>query len=112
MIILFQNCLSKPACGEGSNGDGQCAYDPIGMVNRTCDYTQFDKDVAKRLNKNCSAADVEGSFTYCNNLLKDHFAVASSCSCGASITTMVSCLWSEQERVGQFALQMSFHHCI
>ena len=108
MIISFQNCLSKGKCGTGDVGDGKCNYDPIGIVERTCDYTQFDKDVAKRLNKNCSASDVEGSFTYCNNLLKDHFAVASNCSCGSPMTTMVSCLWSEQEREFQFALQMFF----
>jgi len=71
-----ENCLTKPFCGNGAT----CAYEPIGMLERTCDYVQFDKDVAKRLNKNCTDSDVVGSFTYCNNLLKDNFDVISNCS--------------------------------
>jgi len=87
-MFSSENCLSKPACGEGSNGDGQCAYDPIGMVNRTCDYVQFGKDVAERLNKNCTASNDVGSFTYCNNLLKDNFDVISNCSWCPLVTTL------------------------
>jgi len=79
-----ENCLSKGFCGS----DGTCAYDPIGMGERTCDYIQFDKDVAKRLNKNCTDSDVVGSFTYCNNLLKDNFDVASNCSWCPLVTTL------------------------
>jgi len=80
-----ENCLSKGACGS----DGTCNYVPIGMEARTCDYISFDQDVAKRLNKNCTASDVVGSFTYCNNLLKDNFAVASNCStCSSTVTTV------------------------
>jgi len=80
-----ENCLSKGACGS----DGTCNYVPIGMEARTCDYITFDQDVAKRLNKNCTDSNVVGSFTYCNNLLKDNFAVASNCStCSSTVTTV------------------------
>jgi len=76
--------LSKGAGGD----DGPCDYQPIGMVSRTCDYIDFDKEVAKRLNKNCTDSEVVGSFTYCNNLLKDNFEVASNCSCPPIMTTL------------------------
>lgn len=83
-LASSENCLSNGKCGDGPGG--ACNYDPIGMVARTCDYTQFDQATAKRLNQNCSASDVEGSFTYCNNLLKDNFDVASNCSNSDSVT--------------------------
>jgi len=83
-----ENCLSRGACGNGLIGNGQCAYEPIGMVNRTCDYVQFGTDVAKRLNKNCTDSDVVGSFTYCNNLLKNNFDVISNCSWCPLVTTL------------------------
>lgn len=79
-----ENCLSKGKCGS----NGTCAYEPIGMLERTCDYIQFDKDVAKLLNKNCTDSDVVGSFTYCNNLLKDNFDVISNCSWCPLVTTL------------------------
>lgn len=71
------NCLSKGECGA----NGTCNYEPIGMVNRTCDYGKFDRDVANLLNKKCSNSTFVGSFTYCNNLLKDSYPIASNCIC-------------------------------
>jgi len=81
-----ENCLSKGACGD----DGPCEYKPIGMVNdpRTCDYVVFGREVADRLNKYCTNSTYAGSFTYCNNLLKDSYPIASSCSYPPTVTTL------------------------
>jgi len=71
-----ENCMSKPKCGKGTVDDGKCKYEPIGLVpDKTCDYIDFEKKVAT-LNKKCSNATFPGSFTYCNNLLKDSYLIA------------------------------------
>merc|ERR1712088_888935 len=80
-----ENCLSKGTCGKGDVGDGTCKYEPIGLLpDKTCDYIDFEKNVAD-LNKKCSNATIIGSFTYCNNLLKDSYPIALNCS--ITITT-------------------------
>lgn len=80
-----KNCLSKGKCGD----NGTCAYDPIGMVpDRTCDYIYFEKTVGDFLTKKCSNSTYVGSFTYCNNLLKDSYPIASNCSFCPLVTTV------------------------
>ena len=88
MILSFQNCLSKGACGD----NGPCEYKPIGMANspRTCDYIDFDNQVKIQINEVCSNSTYVGSFTYCNNLLKDSYPIASSCFYPPTVTTLVS----------------------
>ena len=90
MIIGFQNCLSRPACGKGYVGDGQCNYQSIGMVpDRNCDYIAFEKEVSELLNSKCSNSTYVGFFTYCNNLLKDSYPIAARCECSPTLTTVV-----------------------
>ena len=88
MMISFQPCLAKDGCGT----DGTCDYQPIGMFpDRTCDYIALETEVATRLNSECRNSTLQGSFTYCNNLLKNSYPIASNCSC-SPMTTMVRCL--------------------
>jgi len=67
-----------------------CNYIPIGLANDppTCDYRQFDRAVAKQINSKCSNSTLEGSFTSCNNLLKDSYPIANNCSSSPTMTTV------------------------
>lgn len=75
---LKENCLST------------CNYIPIGFDNSpsTCDYRAIDRTVAKRINSKCSNSTYEGSFTWCNNLLKDSYSIASNCFILSTLTTV------------------------
>merc|ERR1711953_1073098 len=78
------SCLQKGACNTTT-----CNYQSIGMVpGRHCDYIAFEKEVSDLLNSKCSNSTFVGSFTYCNNLLKDSYPIAARCECSPTLTTV------------------------
>jgi len=79
---------SEPCLQKGNCNETFCRYEPIGQTSDTCDYRKFDRDVAKLINSKCSNSTYEGSFSWCNNLLKDSYSIASNCFILPPVTTV------------------------